>query len=147
MQATDLTTLDAVMTAAIAAIVPRATRSGSAALWKPYQQDRKGSASARWFRTEWTNNGYTPNGFFGATMVDTTTTLVIVADYGGLPEYEAEKVAHDDHFQLRDVLNALKSTTAGLLTIEAVGWIFASQENEQPQIEHTFSVRYMQARA
>jgi len=105
-------------------------------------------SDARWFWFEWDGEGDTPDGFMGPLQVDTTVTLSMFVDYGGIPERRVKLVAVDDHKQIRDVLNRLKSANTGLLMVTLGDWAFASNNTDrnQARIVLQFAVRYMKAR-
>jgi hypothetical protein len=145
--ATDLDTIEAAIRIAIETMTPRWQRAGAVG-WKFYRKARTVSISARWFRLEWDPRGHRPEGFMGPNMVETDVGLAIVTDYGGVPADEMRKMAEDDHFQLRDVLNRLKNSVPGLWWVESEGFDGeADVDVDQAQGTHGFLVRYMKARA
>ena len=151
------TTLDALkdaFVAAINAITPRHSWGGSTKPWRFVEElERKPGATARVYTLDFDTEGYTPRGFMGSAAslgaVDTTVTLSVITDYGGLPRHRVKIVAEDDLYQLRDVLSDLKPTTNGLLKVEGIDWDFGARSTDpnQAQIIHQFEVRYMKARA
>lgn len=144
---TDLDTLEGVFVEAIRQIVPRHQRAADES-WKPYQRDKPSSIGTRWFRLEWDTVGFTPGGYFGDRLVDTTVTLSIVVDYGSMPEVVAKRVIEDDFYELHDVINALRPTTAGFIFFDTVDWIeTADSKPDQVQAILQFSLRYMKRRA
>lgn len=152
MPATTETLIDEAFTTAIRAITPRMQDGRTTRVWKlcPTGDAKQPVRSdSRWFWLEWDNEGYTPGGFMGPAQVDTTSTLSIFVDYGGIPERLVKRLATDDHYQIRDVLNLLKSTVDGLRWVEAIDWDFASNNTDrnQARIVHQYEVRYMKARA
>lgn len=148
MPATTLDLMQPAIVAAIEAITPRHNVQQRTARWKNYEGAQPPSADSRRFRIEWDTIGYTPNGFIGPAWVDTSVTLTIIVDYGGMPAHVMKRVAEDDHYQLRDVLNRLKSTVDGLRWCEAEDWDFTpGSDPNQAQARHQFFVRYMKARA
>ena len=144
---TNLETLEETFVASIRQITPRHQRATDDG-WKPYLRERPPSIGVRWFRLEWDTIGYTPGGFIGDRLVDTSVTLSVIVDYGSMPEAVAKRVIEDDHYQLRDVLNLLKATTEGLIWVEAIDWEeTAESKPDQMQAIHQYLVRYMQRRA
>lgn len=147
MPATTLDTIETAIVTAINGITPRMTTGSGSRAWKQYTGDSPVRHDARWYRLSWDTVGYTPGGFMGPAMVDTTCTLSIFVDYGGVPEHVVKKMAEDDHYQIRDVLNDLKSTVDGFRWLEAVDWDFVNDDENQARIVHQYEVRYMKARA
>lgn len=150
------TTLDALQVAfvtAIAAIIPRTQMQRTGGGWKFVEGERVPGTNLRVFRLDWDTVGYTKGGFMGSAQplgaVDTTVTLSVFVDYGGIPRHIVKRIAEDDLYQLRDVLSDLKPTTNGLLKVEAIDWDFAPGVTDQNQAQaiHQFQVRYMKARA
>lgn len=137
------------MRTAIEAVTPRIVEQSGTAQWRHYRGPRRASADARWFRFEWDDDGYTVGGFMGPQWVETDYTLTLHVDYGGLPEHRVKVMAGDDLYQLRDVLNRLKSTVDGLRWVEAIDWGFAPrvQDQNQAQVLLQYLVRIMKARA
>lgn len=150
MPATTLTTIEAGFRTAIEAITPRYEYGSAQLRWK-YVRDhaRKPSTGARWFSMEWDTVGHTPNGFMGPVWVDTTATLSMRVDYGSVPRDVLKRMAEDDYYQLRDVLNAAKEVSiGGLRWVEPIDWDFAENvDQNQAQILYQFTIRYMQERA
>lgn len=147
MPATTLEILEPVIVAAIQGITPRVVTGQATRAWKVYTGEQPVRADSRWFRLSWDTVGYVRGGFMGPAQVDTEVTLSIFVDYGGVPEHVVKRIAEDDHYQIRDVLNRLKDTTDGFRWLEAVGWDFANVDRNQARIVHQYMVRYMKARA
>ena len=147
MPATTLDLIEAAFRAAIEAMTPRTVASQATRPWKFYEGEHLPRSDARWFKFDWDSDGYTPDGFMGPAMVDTQVTLSLAVDYGGIPEHQIKRIAEDDLYQLRDVLNRLKSTLDGFRWLEAIDWDFANADRNQARITHQFLVRYMKARA
>lgn len=148
------TTLDALQTAFVTAIdliTPRTQMQRTSGGWKFVEGERPPGTTLRVYRLEWDSGGYTKGGFMGAAhplgAVDTTVTLTVVADYGGIPRHIVKRIAEDDWYQLRDALSDLKPTTNGLLKVETIDWDFVNTDQNQAQIAYQFEVRYMKARA
>lgn len=145
MPATTLDILEPLFVAAIVGITPRTLASRP---WKHYiGHDQPVRAEARWFRVDWDGEGHTPGGFMGPLQVDTTCTLHVVVDYGGIPEHVVKRVAEDDIDQIRDVINRLKFTSPGFRWFERIDWDFASNDRNQSRIVLQYETRYMKARA
>lgn len=144
---------------AIDAVVPRMTEGRVVRGWKYDESETPPRASCRWYRFEWDGEGDTPDGFMGPLSVDTTVTLSIIVDYGGIPKHRVKIIAVDDLHQLRDVLNRLKSSATGLRWVDIVkpgpGWDFVppppnivtTTDQNQARIALQYLVRYMKARA
>lgn len=155
MPATTIDTVAAAFVTAIAAVTPRMQEGRTVRTWKNYEGDRPPSADARWFRLDWDTEGHTPGGWFGRTgssstsWVETEYTLTIWVDYGGLPRHRSKVLADDDLYQLRDILNRLKSTVDGLRWVEAIDWAYspASTDPNQAQVLLQYRVQIMKARA
>lgn len=147
MPATTLDTIETAIRTAIEGMTPRYTDGSSSRPWRFYEGQHPVRSDARWYKFSWDTEGYTPGGFMGPAMVDTTVTMSLVVDYGGVPEHVVKRMAEDDHYQLRDVLNRLKSTVDGLRWLEAIDWDFANEDRNQSRIVHQYEVRYMKARA
>jgi hypothetical protein len=135
---------------AISAIAPRTELQRDGA-WKFVEGERTPGTNLRVYSLDFDTVGYTKGGFMGAAhplgAVDTTVTLTVFADYGGVPRHEVKHLAEDDFYQLRDVLSDLKPTTNGLLKVETIDWDFTNTDQNQAQIAYQFEVRYMKARA
>lgn len=137
----------------IEGLTPRMTEGQATRLWR-YTDDAGAAVrtDARWFRFEWDADGDTPEGFNGPILVDTTVTLSIFVDYGGIPERRVRIIAADDAHQLRDVLNRLKSSDSGLRWVDLPRgqppFTFASNNTDrnQARVVIRFQVRYMKAR-
>jgi hypothetical protein len=145
------TTIDIVQAAfrtAIDAVEPRMEEQRGTARWRFYEGERHASTDARWYRFEWDDEGFTPDGFMGPMSVDTSYTMTLVVDYGGIRRARAKVLAGDDQYQLRDVLNRLKNVVPGLRWVEALDWDFVpGTDQNQAQVEMQFLVRIMKARA
>lgn len=145
--ATDLDTLEVAIDAALRGITPIYQRGSTANVWKKHRdKDRRPGLGARWYRVEWDADGYTEGGFIGPNRVDTSAILTLVVDYGGVPEDVMRKMVARDFTQVRDVLNALKETTAGLWWIDGLDHGYVVEDN-QAQAELIYRVRYMETRA
>ncbi|MBK8241630.1 MAG: hypothetical protein IPK74_39485 [Deltaproteobacteria bacterium] len=149
MPATTIDTVETAMRAAIEATTPRIVEQSGTATWRHYRGPRHPGTDARWFRFQWDDEGYTVGGFMGPQWVETDYTLSIFVDYGGLPEHRVKVIAGDDLYQLRDVLNRLKSTVGGLRWVEAIDWGFSSRSSDenQAQVLLQYLVRIMKERA
>lgn len=144
---TDLDTLEVVFVEAIRQIVPRHQRAQDES-WKPYEVERPASIGTRWFRVEWDTVGFTPSGYFGDRLVDTSVTLSIVVDYGSMPEPTAKRVIEDDFYEVHDVLNRLRPTTPGFIFFDVIDWTeTADSKPKQMQAILQYAVRYMKRRA
>ncbi len=151
MPATTEDTVEEAIRAILVATPPRYP-VGQSRVWKQHVEELSTVRDdARWFRFSWDHHGHTPGGFMGPAQVETSFTLSIFVDYGGVPEQVVKKMAGDDHDQLRDVFNRLKSTVDGLRWIASVGgdnpWDFANSDRNNARIVHQFTVRFMKARA
>ena len=133
----------------IEALAPREITGRLTHAWKFYEGDEKAPvrSDARWFRFRWDDQGYTEGGMRGPAYVETSTHLAIVTDYGGVPAQRVRSMATDDRYQLRDVLNRLKSTVPGFRWLEAIDKEFTNADLDQARIAHIYLVRYMKARA
>lgn len=150
MPATTLDTIESGFRAAIESITPRYSHGATALRWKHVRDHaRKPSTGARWFSIEWGSVGYTPRGFVGPEWVDTTATMSLRVDYGSVPRDVLTRMAEDDVYQLRDVLNAAKEVAiGGLRWIEPVRWdLEDGADPNQAQVIYQFTVRYMKERA
>lgn len=150
--ATTLDTLRTTFRTAIEGMTPRILQARATTPWRFYEKERPPGTDARWFRLEIHPGEYQRDGFMGPNMVDTRAYLMIITDYGGLPFEQMLHVAEDDHFQLRDVLNALKDPiTPGLVWVESEGppsqILEGGGGRDQARIEHEFLIRYWKARA
>jgi hypothetical protein len=134
-------------TAALLALTPRTTR-GQSNEWKYFARDHAPAIGCRLFRYEWDGEGITPGGFMwnGGASVDVTCS--IITDYGGISAQEIDSLAHDDHQQLADVLDALRLTTNGLRRVRLADWALdARSSRDQARVVHQFLVTYLQAKA
>lgn len=152
--ATTLAVLKAAFIETLETMEPRTERQRGVGAWKHVPGERPPGTNLRTFRIEWDTVGFTPGGFFGRqgatgtrSWVDTTVMLTIFVDYGGLDSEVVKEVAEDDHYQVRDVLNRLKSTVNGLRWLEAEDWDFTNNDPHQRQAAHQYRVRYMKERA
>ncbi len=145
------TTIDAIATSfrtAIQETTPRIVEGQASRAWKYAESaNMVPRSSARWFWFEWDDEGHTPGGFMGPARVDTTVTLSIMVDYGGIPRERVKVIAADDRHQLRDVLNRLKDAATGLLWVEMRDWAFVNADPNQARVALQYEVRYMKARA
>jgi hypothetical protein len=150
------TTLDLVLAAfetAISAMPARLLANRTSHAWKRYLNDQPVRSDARWYRFEWEPVSTTPKDFMGPAQSQTNGILSIVVDYGGVPWPTVEIFAEDDHYQIRDVLNRLKSTVPGLRwidTIQGKPWDYDTRvpvDKNQARIVHRYTVRYMKGRA
>jgi len=146
MPATTLDILQPVLIAALSGMTPRVVQGQAVRPWRYYEGDLPVRSDARWFRFEWDTVGYVEGGFMGPAQVDTEVTLSIFTDYGGVAQQDVKRLAEDDHYQIRDVLNRLKATVDGFRWLEAIGWEFANTDRNQARIVHQYMVRYMKAR-
>lgn len=144
---TTLETLKDAFVAAIQLITPRKQMQRTVGAWKFVEGDRPPGTNLRVFSIDFDSVGYTRGGFIGAAAFDTTTTLSVITDYGGVPRQHVKLFAEDDWYQLRDVLSDLKPTTNGLIKVEVIDWDFTNDDKNQAQIAYQFEVRYMKARA
>jgi hypothetical protein len=144
---TTLDELEDVFRVAVEGVAPR-YQAHQESRWQHHARPHAPGTACRVFRFEWDPEGYTERGVFTRTLFDATAILSIFVDYGGVPFEVVKKMAEDDHYQLRDVFNDLKATTDGLRRVEAVDWDFAvSNDGDQAQIIHQYTVGYLRARA
>lgn len=145
------TTVDALQTALVGliqAITPRHEVQRDTARWRFVEGPREPGTSGRVFRLDWDTIGHTIDGFIGPAWVDTSVTLTIIVDYGGFPAHVQKRVAEDDVYQLRDILNRAKSSVPGLRWLAFEDWDFSpGSDPNQAQARMQFLVRYMKARA
>ena len=133
--------------AAMEAMTPRTTRQQETSGWKYYAREHQPLQGCRWFRFEWDDQGLTPGGFMwrGGAAVDVLCS--IVADYGSVPAEHLDGLAHDDHQQLGDLLDMLRTTTDGLRRVRSASWAQeAGTSADQAQIVHQFLVTYLQTK-
>lgn len=149
MPATTEILLTSAFRTALETMTPRVIEGQATRRWEWYEGNENGPvrSDARWYRFAWINQGYTEGGWWGPAQVETDSHLSIVVDYGSIPEQRVRMVATDDHYQIRDVFNRLKSTVDGLRWFEAIEWGFVNTDHNQARIDHRFLVRYMKARA
>lgn len=150
--ATTLATLRTTFRTTIESTTPRILEAQATTPWRYYERERPPGTDARWFRLEIHPGEHQPDGFMGPNMVDTRAYLFVITDYGGIPFERMLEIAEDDHFQLRDVLNALKApVTPGLVWVESQGAPTQVLEGDggrdQARIEHEYLIRYWKARA
>jgi len=146
--ATDLDTLSDLFRHTIERISPRYTRD-MAQHWRHTEQEGPPGFTARVFRFEWDADFETEPGHIFPALIDTTVPLLIVTDYGGIPDGVSERVADSDSSQLREALHALQHTTPGILTVrkDDPPWEFTVEnEGHQAQITHRLLVRYWKQR-
>ena len=143
-----LTDLDALFKTAITGITPRFQRGSGVHLWKVHERNAQSSQNNRRFNINWVTVGRTPPpAIYRQDDVDTTVECHIITDYN-YPQQISDEIVEDDFYQLRDILNALKGSTNGLIFVENE----AAEEIEtgnadQFQIDHFLMVRYLKARA
>jgi hypothetical protein len=145
---TDLDTLAELFEATIEGITPRYVREQLQG-WRSHQRRRLPQASPRWFRLVWDSDFETPDGIVFPFMIDTTCPLLIVTDYGGIPDQESTKVADSDNSQLREALHALCHTVGGLITVrkDEPPWEYVIEnDGDQAQISHRLLIRYWKQR-
>ena len=107
---TTISDIQAAFVTALEGLTPRHTRD-QLQNWKYRQPRITPGMGTRWFHFEWDNDGITDGGFFynGGASIDAQCS--IVTDYN-LPDHELDAIAMDDHWQVRDVLDALRINDA-----------------------------------
>jgi hypothetical protein len=145
--------LEAAFVGALEAMEPRLERQRVGGAWKHVEGERSAGTNLRVFRLEWDTVGATPGGFYGRqtagqrSWVDTTVTMTIFVDYGGLPAHEVKHFVEDDCYQVRDVLSRLRYTIDGFRVIAFEDWDFVNSDPNQRQAALQYRVRYMKERA
>lgn len=167
MPAAATTTLEALkplLKERIESIVPRITAQGGER-WKYYAKARGTAARTRLFTILWVPGSFEDGGYFGGLGVSTRATLAVRTDYAGQQD-QLMHLVQDDYQQLRDRLHSLSdfSVTNGLLSVQPSSGAPTSRAADTNQgrqalaaapanlsntfqIDHTFAVTYMQARA
>jgi hypothetical protein len=150
---TTTTLLEAAFVPVLEAMQPRTEMQREGGAWKHVEGERPAGTNLRCFRFEWDPLGFTPGGFMGRqgaagprSWVDTSVTLTIFVDYGGIAAHLVKHVVEDDFYQVRDVLNRLKATVDGFRWLETDDWDFVNTDPNQRQAALQYLVRYMKER-
>ncbi len=149
--ATDLDTLETAFIAAIGGITPthQYTRSDG---WTHHRGavgiDDVGGAANRVYYLDWGDEAEAdpaeaPFTLSGYTLI---AELGIVTAYN-VPDERAGRIWNDDHRQVRDVLEDLVDTVAGLLWVKSGGVTVEEDESgHAPEVTHRYEVAYFKAR-
>jgi len=131
---------------AIIAITPRIMFKGAEG-WKPYGRETSTIGPTRTFRFGWSAGNIHVPGIFTDGVVEMDAEMRVRTDYQGNHDEMQHAIIEDFH-QLHETLSALKSTSNGLMLVEAIGPQYrdGDEEDDIAVVDHTFNVRYLRTR-
>lgn len=133
----------------IAALTPSDTFHGSGG-WVRHSGGRFPQSSGRVPRYFWltlaAGGPAVDRGTTGMDDYEATVAMSVVTWYRAFPIEEYGPIVESDHEDLMDDLShALDPTITGLMFVDDDGWVLLNEEEQQ--ISHDFTFRYMRARS